>query len=216
MEPHNISPRIIRRLPESSSVKEDLQTVYELIQEIGYTQYNVLRLTETLAAQVDVVRSLSTKHGFLLDKHHENSETGLEDHQYLREQLLLLSTSIENTLSDLQESINGDDCNGREQLIQNAAILVKASRQILLQAGYDPETGVQKSEIDRDWSRFKRRLLEVGLGGLAALVIGWAVQAYINIQQQQTSQTHQQVQELLESMKKYVDKVERESNKKGR
>jgi hypothetical protein len=193
-----------KQLPQNSTVKDDLQTLYESVQEIGYTDYAILKTLEYLGTLLEEVRKNLGDHSARMqycvqDRMVEDGENRREEHHeemlYLRE----LGNRIESSLNILEETLNQnksiDPFNGEAELV------LKTARVLLEQNGYDPETGLKKGELERDWSKLKTKVKDVLLSSLILGVAGWVLREYAQHQEARQRELHYQLQEEIKKLK---------------
>jgi hypothetical protein len=201
----------VKVLPLETPVKTDLQVLYEAIQELGYTEYTVLKMLERLSSQLDEVRKTASDQTYNTqysrDRSKEEHDREHEEHMDHRDQLIELSSKVESTLADIQASFVGSQEESRNLLMKNASLMIQASKQILVHLGFDPETGIQKSEIDRDWKKIKQKGLEFLLTLFFAGVATFAIREYAATQQNNNVNTHQQIQDATKDLKDQIDRL---------
>jgi uncharacterized FlaG/YvyC family protein len=182
-----------------------LQVIYESVQDLGYTEYTVLKMLERLSTQLDEVRKLAQEHAY---EAKYSKEEYKERYGEVVDQIGELSEQIEKTLKDLHVEFNEDN-----DLLKNSEIILLASRQVLAGAGFDPDTGVKNSEIDQDWKKFKKAGKEFLLTLFFAAISAWLLTEYSNVQKaQQAAQqaaVQQATQELKQEHKSITDELEK-------
>lgn len=195
----------VRQLADGSSVKQDLQVIYESVQDLGYTEYTVLKMLERLSTQIDEVRKITQEHTY--DAKYSKEEYK-DRYESMLGQIGDLSDQIEKTLKDLHVEFNEDN-----DLLKNSEIILLASRQVLAGAGFDPDTGVKNSEIDQDWKKFKKAGKEFLLTLFFAAVSAWLLTEYSNVQKAsqaaQQAAVQQATQELKQEHKSMTDELEK-------
>lgn len=209
----------IKKLVEDSTVKEDLQIVYEAIQELGYTEYTLLKLVERLNDHVEEIRTLAKDRptmqcpsGAMLADHlfatHEigsRSKTIEGDVEDIHDRLKEVSDQVDGVVKELKLSLENPDFVQRDMIFKSAPLLVQASKQILQQNGFDPETGfkIQNNEINADYRKLKSRLADFGwsllFAGIASLIM-WGVSNHQKTKQdEQTQLIESATKKLLEA-----------------
>lgn len=221
----------MKRLQSETTVKEDLQVVYEAIQELGYTEYTLLKLLERLSSHVEEIRSVTstrpqmqcpsgsamTDHLFAtmeLSARTKGIEAELEasnqEISEVQEKVNEISDQIEQVLKELKENLDQGHSAPRDLILKSAPVLIQASKHILQQAGYDPETGNKISnEMNDDYRKLKGRVADflwsLLFTGIATLIMWSFSNHQKETQREQTQAIEQATKKLLEAAGKKVE-----------
>lgn len=208
----------IKRLPIKSEIKDDLQTLYEAVQEIGYTEYSVLKLLERLAVYCEEIKKITDAGGvgncgeqsYLLRDLKERTKDLGEGSEEISKNLEGLTQEMEAVLGEIKLLLARERCSDcMAPIAINSNLIVQASKQILAQNGFDPDTGIQNSQIDRDYKKLKIRVGDFAwsllFAGISSLIIWFYAQSQKIEQRNQmetvVNQLNQEINRLKEPLK---------------
>jgi hypothetical protein len=200
----------LKTLPKATSTKEDLQVIYEAIQELGYTEYSVLKLLDRLREYLEELKRLtrdSEKEEFadMRDVRERTKELQADLDQAaneLKERIREVSDQVDTVLTELQESLKqGGHSDALAQIARHWHILIQASRQVLVQNGYDPETGNKIPQIDQDWNKTKKKVHEFLWALATSLLISGIFYLHTVFQETKQNRLNQQIVEVLKERK---------------
>jgi hypothetical protein len=214
----------LKHLSDGSDTKEDLQVLYEAIQELGYTEYSVLKLLDRLREYLEELRRISRENEreeFAdvrdIRERTKDLQKDLGSHDKARgEELKEISDQIDSLIEEVQDSINrGGHAEALAQIAKHGNILIQASRQVLQQNGYDPDTGVKILQIDQDWQRVKKRIGDFLWSLLTAILISSIFYLHTSWQRQHDEVYQQQIGDIAKQVAQQLDELKQKQAKPG-
>ena len=189
-----LASKRVMKLPDSASIKEDLQEIYTIQEEIGTIAWRIHKILSEINDTADnnssSIETLKKSNDELIEQLEAFSRFG----DRIKEKLDTLLEYAENT-NDIQEKI-----------MENWKAITIAVNATLEANGYDPQTLMRKDmelkKVFEDQQRRREHIQQAIIStiiGVISTVILWAYGRAIRDNQAETNQT---IMEVLKSLKK--------------